>query len=72
MPARTPLILLALLATSAAGAPSIDPQFGSHAVIQRGRPVLLSGTTTPGGVVMITFADQTQAAKADAKGRWHA
>ena len=72
MPARTALIFSALLATSAAGAPSIDPQFGSHAVIQRGRPVLLSGTTTPGGVVMVTFADQTQAAKADPKGRWQA
>jgi len=72
MSARASLILAALLASSAAAATTIDPQFGSHAIIQRGKPVLLSGTTAPGGVVMVTFADQTRAAKADAKGRWQA
>ncbi|MBV9528456.1 sialate O-acetylesterase [Sphingomonas sp.] len=72
MPARPALILTVLLASSAMAAPTIDPQFSTHAVIQRGKPVLLSGTTEPGGVVMVTFADQTQAAKADGKGRWQA
>jgi sialate O-acetylesterase len=70
MSARAFLILSSLVAPAATTAPTIDPQFGSHAVIQRGKPVLLSGTTAPGGVVMVTFADQTQAAKADPKGRW--
>jgi sialate O-acetylesterase len=72
MPARPLLILAGLLASSALAAPTIDPQFGDHAVIQRGKPVLLSGTTVPGGVVMVTFADQTHAAKADSSGRWQA
>ena len=72
MPARPLLILAGLLATSAIAAPTIDPKFGDHAVIQRGRPVLLSGTTVPDGVVMVTFADQTHAAKADGSGRWQA
>ena len=45
MPARTALIL-AILASSAAAAPSIDPQFGTHAVIQRGKPIVLTGTAT--------------------------
>ena len=44
MSARPLLILSALLASSALAAPTIDPQFGDHAVIQRGKPVLLSGT----------------------------
>jgi sialate O-acetylesterase len=72
MPPRSLLIAAALFASSATAAPTIDPQFGDHAVIQRGKPVLLSGTTVPGGVVMVTFADQTHAAKADGKGRWQA
>lgn len=72
MPPRSLLITAALFASSATAAPTIDPQFGDHSVIQRGKPVLLSGTTVPGGVVMVTFAGQTHAAKADAKGRWQA
>ena len=72
MSPRSLLIISALFASSATAAPTIDPQFGDHAVIQRGRPVLLSGNTVPGGVVMVTLADQTHAAKADSKGRWQA
>ena len=72
MSPRSLLIATGLIASSAIAAPTIDPQFGDHAVIQRGKPVLLSGTTAPGGVVMVTFADQTHAAKADSKGRWQA
>jgi sialate O-acetylesterase len=72
MSARSLLSLAGLLASGALAAPTIDPQFGDHAVIQRGKPVLLSGTTVRGGVVMVTFADQTHAAKADASGRWQA
>jgi sialate O-acetylesterase len=72
MSARPLLILAGAFASSALAAPTIDPQFGDHAVIQRGKPVLLSGTTVPGGVVMVTFADQTHAAKANSSGRWQA
>ena len=72
MPPRSLLITAGMFASSAIAAPTIDPQFGDHAVIQRSKPVLLSGTTVPGGVVMVTFADQTLATKADASGRWQA
>ena len=34
-----PLIFVNLLATSAAASPTIDPQFGGHAVIQRDRSI---------------------------------
>ena len=44
---RYVLILSALLASSAIAAPTIDPQFGDHAVIQRDKPIVLSGTAAP-------------------------
>ena len=72
MSARAPLILSALLATSAAAAPRIDPQFGSHAVIQRDRPAVLSGEASPGERLDIRFGNVAVAAAADANGRWRA
>lgn len=72
MSARSLLILCALLSSSALAAPTIDPQFGDHAVIQRGRPVLLSGTAAPSGQVTLEFGGERKTAKADAKGRWQA
>ena len=72
MSARASLILSALLSSSAAAAPTIDPQFGAHAVIQRGRPIILSGSAAPGERLSVTFADATVPAVADPKGGWHA
>ena len=72
MSARASLILLGLLASSAGAAPAIDPQFGSHAVIQRAKPVTLSGTAAPGERVAVSFAGATRQAVADKSGRWRA
>ncbi|MGZ2411104.1 sialate O-acetylesterase [Sphingomonas sp. F9_3S_D5_B_2] len=72
MSARSALILTALLASGAAATPSIDPQFGSHAVIQRGKPILLTGTAAAGERLTIAFAGATRMATADASGRWQA
>ncbi|MGE5562056.1 MAG: sialate O-acetylesterase [Bacillota bacterium] len=72
MSARALLILAGLLATSAAAAPGVDPQFGSHAVIQRGRPILLTGTAAPNERVSVTFAGEQKSVRADASGRWQA
>src|SRR5947209_676236 len=72
MPARPLLILLSLAATSALAAPTIDPQFGDHAVIQRGKPVLLSGTAAPKERVTADFAGEAKVVSADASGRWEA
>lgn len=72
MSVRSLLILSALLASSATAAPTIDPQFGSHAVIQRGRPILLSGQAAPNEHVAISFAGEQQTATADSSGRWRA
>ena len=72
MPARSLLILAGLLASAAAAAPAHDPQFGTHAVIQRGRPIVLSGSAAPNATVTIGFAGERKSAAADGGGRWQA
>lgn len=71
MCARPLLILAALLASAATAAPTIDPQFGSHAMLQRGRPIVLSGHAAPDERVGVRFAGETRSAIADSTGRWH-
>src|SRR3954469_14985103 len=73
MSARSLLILLATtVASAAAAAPTIDPQFGDHAVIQRDRPVILSGDAAAGQQVTVDFGGAQQSATADSAGRWSA
>jgi sialate O-acetylesterase len=72
MSARPLLILVAALSTAAPAAPTIDPQFGDHAVIQRDRPVTLSGDATAGQQVTVDFGGARQSATADPAGRWSA
>jgi sialate O-acetylesterase len=72
MPARSILIIAGLFATGAIAAPTIDPQFGDHAVIQRGKPVLLSGTAAPGEQLSVSFASRTRTTTALSSGRWRA
>lgn len=70
--ARSLLIIAGFAASGAFAAPTIDPQFGDHAVIQRGKPVLLSGTAAPGERVTVSFAGETETATVAADGRWQA
>lgn len=70
MPARLLLILSALLASSALATPTIDPQFGNHAVVQRDRPVLLTGTAAPRERLTVEFGGERKNTKADVNGRW--
>jgi sialate O-acetylesterase len=72
MSARSLLTLSALLASSALAAPTLDPQFGDHAVIQRGKRVLLSGTANPHERVTVNLGGDTMTATADSSGRWQA
>ena len=66
-------IFKALLAASAAcAAPHFHPMFGDHAVIQRGRPVILRGTADAHEVVTITLGPQRKEVQADADGRFTA
>ena len=72
MPARPLLILTGLFASSAIAAPTIDPQFGTNAVIQRGKPVILSGSAAPNESVTVAFGGEEKRTTASASGRWQA
>jgi len=72
MPARSLLILLGSVASAATAEPAIDRQYGDHAVIQRDRPIILSGDAVPKSRVTVEFAGETHPTVADANGRWSA
>ena len=70
---RRLLVAATLLpANAAAAAPSLDPMFGDHAVVQRDAPVRVRGTAAPGERLTVSFAGQTRAARADRRGIWTA
>ena len=50
--------------------PFLSPAFGSHMVMQRGRPNSFWGWTKPGGKVTISVADKKASGNADATGKW--
>ena len=67
--------LLALLAAltacgSAQAAPTLNPLFGDHAVLQRGRPIAVRGTAAPGERVTVTLGGATGTGQADRAGHW--
>ena len=70
--ARRLLALLAALTAcgSAQAAPALDPLFGDHAVLQRGRPIAVRGTADPGEQVTVTLGAATGAGQADRAGHW--
>lgn len=72
MPARASLILFGFIASGAIAAPSIDLQFSDHAVIQRDKPILISGTAAPNEHLAVNFAGTRQQVTADNSGRWQA
>ena len=43
---------------------------GDHMIVQRGRPVRLTGTDVPGQMVRATLAGRSASVKTDAAGRW--
>jgi sialate O-acetylesterase len=55
-----------------AAAPTLDPLFRDHAVIQRDRPIPVRGTADPGEQVTVTFGSVVVSAKADRLGEWTA
>jgi sialate O-acetylesterase len=53
-----------------AEAPLLDALYVDHAVIQRDRPIVVSGHAAAGGQVDVTLAGVSAGTKADAKGVW--
>lgn len=73
MPAHRPLIAIAaaLLTGSAAhAAPRLDPVFTDHAVLQRDRPIRMSGEALPRERLRLAFAGSAHELRADPQGRW--
>ncbi|QYF88331.1 sialate O-acetylesterase [Brevundimonas sp. PAMC22021] len=63
----------AVQAQAAAISPMLlDPVFGDHAVLQRGRPIPVWGRAVPGSRVAVSLAASSVTTTADATGRWRA
>ena len=68
---RTLALALLLTAGAAAAEPVILTPMSSHAVIQRDRPLIVTGTADPGEAVTIAMGSGSVQATADAAGyRW--
>lgn len=70
-------LLLALVATvagvgPAAGQVALAPYFTDHVVIQRGQPITVSGTASPGEKLIVRLADKAAAVTTDRDGHWQA
>ncbi|HXG81870.1 MAG TPA: sialate O-acetylesterase [Sphingomicrobium sp.] len=62
----------AVIATAASAAPTLDPMFGDHAVIQRDAPIRVRGIADPGERLTVDLGGQSRTVRADKQGRWTA
>ncbi len=68
----TVLALVAASAQAGIAAPTLDPLFQDHAVLQRGQQIVVRGTSAPGATIQVTLAGQHAEAHADDAARWQA
>src|SRR4051812_14262095 len=71
-PSLLPALLLPMLAVPASAAPTLDPLLGDHAVLQRERPIAVTGTAAPGETLSVTLGGARATARAGADGRFSA
>jgi len=64
--------VLTFLPAAALARPAFDPLYADHAVLQRDRPLVVTGSAAPQEDVTVTLGDARAHAKADAAGRWRA
>jgi sialate O-acetylesterase len=64
------LPVVMLVPDAAPAAPSFDPLYSDHAVLQRGRPLIVSGRGDAGEQVKVTLGEISAEAIAGANGRW--
>lgn len=72
MIARPAALLLCCTASAAAAQPRLDATIGDHAVLQRDRPIFLSGAADPGERLTLTLGPGRAIVRADRQGRWQA
>jgi sialate O-acetylesterase len=61
---------LALVPMLACAAPKLEGAIGDHAVLQRDRPIVVSGRARPGETVTVVLAGKSASGKADRDGRF--
>jgi sialate O-acetylesterase len=64
--------VIALLPSAVQPKPALDPLYADHAVLQRDRPLAISGRGEPGERIEIALSGATVTAVTDASGRWMA
>ena len=62
--------LLLAVAAPAAAAPSFNPVFSDHVVLQRGKPIAVWGMADPGERVTVTLGEASARARAGRDGAW--
>lgn len=67
-----PLIFFSLASLQGAIPLRVNPLFSDHMVLQRGLPIRVWGTATPGETVTVGLQGQAQETNAGADGRWMA
>ncbi|MFZ2995816.1 sialate O-acetylesterase [Sphingobium sp.] len=65
-------VALAMAAYPALAAPTFDPMFSDHAVIQRDQPVTVTGRADPGEKISVLLAGVSRDVRADKQGRFEA
>lgn len=58
------------LANAAVAGPQFDGLYGDHAIIQRGRPVSITGTTAPGETLTVRLGTESATAVSNSSGRF--
>jgi sialate O-acetylesterase len=64
------LLVSALVPAAAVAAPTLDPLFSDHAVLQRGKPIAIWGKADPGEKVTVTLGSASRTATAGKDGGW--
>ena len=66
------VVIVAVSARAGAAAPTLDPLFQDHAVLQRDHVIVVGGTAAPGAIIRASLAGQHAEGQADGAGRWRA
>lgn len=64
--------LVCALTAPALAAPELDGVIADHAVLQRGHPIVLTGTAAPGEALTLALGGRSASAKAGRDGRFRA
>lgn len=70
MPFVAGLTVCCMALSLASAAVSVAPPFASHMVLQRGKPIPVSGMAAANQSIIVAFNSQSKTATSDAQGKW--